>query len=72
MTRARVELVDRRRTGWALGRLAFGGERRNYRITLKVTLAWPSLWWRREPRPLAPALVVDEQALAARAAIDRP
>jgi len=64
----RTELTDRHRTGWALGRLAFGREHRSYRITATFTLTWPSLWWRRDPEPPAPAPVFDERAFAARAA----
>lgn len=62
----RIELTDRQRTGWALGHWAFGRERRSYRLTVTVTLAWPLLWRHRDPAPLAPAPVFDEQAFHAR------
>lgn len=60
--------IYRRRSGWRIGKLVFGYERRDYRISLHPVLVWPSVWRDRKPEPLAPAPKIDPEAFARRAA----
>ncbi len=56
--------IYRLRTGWAIGRFAFGYERRDYLLTLP--LAWPTVWIERKPKSLAPAPKLDTEAFEKR------
>lgn len=58
--------IYRRRHGYRISKWVFGYERRDYRISLRPVLMWPSVWRDRPPPPLAPAPKIDIEAFERR------